>query len=47
MVALASSDNDLGKITFPIPANDTAVESISVIVDEIASAYASGRSTKA
>jgi small subunit ribosomal protein S2 len=38
-VAIMNSDCDRTKITYPIPANDASVHSISVILDEIASAY--------
>jgi small subunit ribosomal protein S2 len=43
VIALSSSDCDFSKVQFPIPGNDTAVKSVSLIVDEIADAYAEGR----
>lgn len=46
VIGLANSDCDHHKVLFPIPANDTAVESIALIVDEIAEAYQAGRSGK-
>jgi len=38
-VAIMNSDCDRAKITYPIPANDASVHSISAILDEIATAY--------
>lgn len=43
VIALCSSDCDFSKAQFPIPANDTSVKSISLIVGEIAEAYQEGR----
>lgn len=43
VIALSSSDCDFAKTQYPIPANDTSVKSISLIVNEIADAYQDGR----
>jgi small subunit ribosomal protein S2 len=43
VISLASSDCDFSKVQFPIPANDTSVKSIALIVDAIASAYSAGK----
>jgi small subunit ribosomal protein S2 len=43
IVALSSSDCDFGKIKFPIPANDTSVRSISLVVDSIVNAIQEGK----
>ena len=43
VIALSSSDCDFSKAQFPIPANDTTVKSVSLIVNEIADSYADGR----
>jgi small subunit ribosomal protein S2 len=43
VIALSSSDCDFSKAQYPIPANDTVVKSVSLIVNEIADAYADGR----
>lgn len=43
VVGLSSSDCDFALIRFPIPANDTSVRSIKLIVGEIADAYAAGK----
>ena len=43
VIGLSSSDCDFSKVQYPIPANDTSVKSIRVIVNEIANAYADGR----
>lgn len=42
VISLISSDCDLTKVSYPIPANDTAVKSIRFFVDEIISAYEEG-----
>jgi small subunit ribosomal protein S2 len=47
IVALSSSDCDFAKIKFPIPANDTSVRSIRLIVDSIVSAVQEGKKTPA
>jgi small subunit ribosomal protein S2 len=43
VIGLASSDCDFSKVQFPIPANDTSVKSIALIVDAISAAYQSGK----
>lgn len=43
VIGLASSDCDFSKVQFPIPANDTSVKSITLIVDAIANAYSAGK----
>lgn len=43
VISLVSSDCDLTKIDYPIPANDTAVKSIRFFVDQIISAYEEGK----
>jgi small subunit ribosomal protein S2 len=43
IVALSSSDCDFSKIKFPIPANDTSVRSISLVVDSIVNAVQEGK----
>ncbi len=42
VVALASTDCDLTKIQYAIPANDAAAKSIAFFVEEIAAAYEEG-----
>ncbi len=43
VIALSSSDCDFSKAQYPIPANDTSVKSISLVINEIADSIASGR----
>lgn len=43
VISLASSDCDFSKVQFPIPANDTSVKSIALIVDAVAGAYSAGK----
>jgi small subunit ribosomal protein S2 len=43
VIGLASSDCDFSKVQFPIPANDTSVKSITLIVDAISAAYSAGK----
>lgn len=43
VVGLASSDCDFSLVQYPIPANDTSVRSIRLVVDEIAGAYSGGK----
>lgn len=38
VIALCSSDNDVSKINFPIPANDSSITSIKYFADKIAEA---------
>jgi len=47
IVALAGSDCNLTTVTYPIPANDTIVSSITHIVEEIAKAFEKGRTLRA
>ncbi len=42
VIALASSDCDISKIDYPIPANESSRPSIELLVREIASAYREG-----
>lgn len=46
IIALASTDCDLGKITYPIPANDGTSASITFFTTEIARAIQEGKGTK-
>lgn len=43
VIGLSSSDGDFSKVQYPIPANDTSVKSIALIVETIANAYQSGK----
>ena len=43
VIGLASSDCNFSLVTYPIPANDTSIRSIKLIVDEIAEGYAKGK----
>src|SRR3989338_1497672 len=43
VVGLSSSDCDFSMIQFPIPANDTSVKSVRLIVEQIADAYQDGK----
>jgi len=43
VISLMSSDCDMTKVDYAIPANDTAVKSIKFFVDEIVSAYEGGK----
>jgi small subunit ribosomal protein S2 len=43
VIALSSSDCDFSKTQYPIPGNDTSVKSISLVVNEVATAYQEGR----
>lgn len=47
VIGLSSSDCDFSKVQFPIPANDTSVKSISLVVDAIAGAYLQGKKVPA
>lgn len=47
VVGLASSDCDFSLVQYPIPANDTSVRSIKLVVDSIAESYAEGRRSSA
>lgn len=46
IIALANSDCDLGKVTYPIPANDAAKKSIHFFVDRFIKAYKEGVARK-
>ncbi len=46
VIALASSDCDLGAIAYPIPGNDASRASIQFFVEKIAAAYAAGANEK-
>lgn len=43
VVGLSSSDCDFSRVQYPIPANDTSVKSVRLIVDAIAEAYQEGK----
>ncbi len=43
VIGLSSSDCDFSLVQYPIPANDTSVKSVRLIVDEIAEAYTKGK----
>ena len=43
VIGLSSSDCDFSVITYPIPANDTSVRSVKLIVDTLAESYQSGK----
>lgn len=47
VVTLASSDCDVSKFTYPIPANDASRKSIAFFIEEIAKAYEEGKSKRA
>ena len=44
VIGLASSDCDFAQIPYPIPANDTSIRSVRLIVNEIAEEYIGGKS---
>ncbi len=44
IIALASTDCDMGKIAYPVPANDTTAASVSFFTKEIARAIQEGKS---
>ncbi len=46
VVAIASSDCDLSLVDYVIPANDASLASVSLILEELATAYASGKVTR-
>lgn len=46
VIALASSDCDLSKVAFPIPANDTSRSSIKFFADKVAESYTKGKESK-
>lgn len=43
VIGLSSSDCDFALVQYPIPANDTSVRSVRLVVDSIAEAYAEGK----
>ena len=43
VIGLSSSDCDFALVQYPIPANDTSVKSVRLIVDEMAEAYTKGK----
>jgi len=47
IVALASSDCDFARLTYPIPANDSVIKSIGFFVGAIADAYNKNKKTAA
>lgn len=47
VIGLSSSDGDFSAIQYPIPANDTSVKAVRLIVTEIAEAYLSGKKVSA
>lgn len=46
VIALANSNCDFTEIDYPIPANDSAIKSISFFVNEISEAYKKGKINK-
>ena len=46
IVSLSSSDCDISKIMYPIPANDNGVHSINYILGEMVAAYQAGAKKK-
>lgn len=46
VIALIDSNSDPSQVTLPIPANDDAVKSIKLIVEQIAAAYKAGKASK-
>ncbi len=46
VVGLSSSDCDFNLVQYPVPANDTSVRSIKLVVEEMADAYQEGKSPK-
>lgn len=47
VIGLSSSDCDFSLVQYPIPANDTSVKSVRLVVDEIAEAYLKGKKAPA
>jgi small subunit ribosomal protein S2 len=43
VISLSSSDCDFALSQYPIPANDTSIKSVKLVVDAIADAYAKGK----
>jgi small subunit ribosomal protein S2 len=46
VIALSSSDCNLGDVDYPILANDTAVKSIELFVNEVIAAYEAGKALR-
>lgn len=47
VIGLSSSDCDFSLIQYPIPANDTSVKAVRLVVNEIADAYLKGKKAPA
>lgn len=47
VVGLSSSDCDFSLVRYPIPANDTSVRTIKLVVNELADAFAEGKKVQA
>lgn len=47
VIGLSSSDCDFSLVRFAIPANDTSVRSIKLVVNEIADAFQEGKQVPA
>ncbi len=47
VIGLSSSDCDFSLVQYPIPANDTSVRSVKLIVDAVAESYLSGKKAPA
>lgn len=45
IIAIMSSDCDASQITYPVVANDSLQKSVSVLLDELVTAYAEGRTS--
>jgi len=43
VVGLSSSDCDFSRVQYPIPANDTSIKSVRLVVERIADAYQEGK----
>lgn len=43
IIGISSSDGDISRVTYPVVANDALRASVSLIVDELASAYLEGK----
>jgi small subunit ribosomal protein S2 len=43
VIGLSSSDCDFSLVQYPIPANDTSVKAVRLVVGEIADAYLKGK----
>ncbi len=47
VIGLSSSDGDFSVVQYPIPANDTSIKSIRLVVEAIAEAYLKGKKAPA